>query len=207
MFKFATNDGHLSDQLQLHLAPTGGFAEYGADVQYAQPAHLEEVLQQFVANHLEGLRRAGANLAQLDDETSLLLMVELSRYPEVVEVAGESLEPHAVAQYLRELAYAFHTWYAGTPETDRFKANDSGQAVLVSMEGPGATPAVEVIKKEVALFDKYEAAFKLLAKLHVIPKKTDRLMQRMNENSQSYIKAEEEELLTLNWHCVGEKPA
>lgn len=37
------------------------------------------------------------------------------------------------------------TWYAGTPETDRFKANDSGQAVLVSMEGPGATPAVEVI--------------------------------------------------------------
>lgn len=37
------------------------------------------------------------------------------------------------------------TWYAGTPETDRFKANDSGQAVLVSLEVPGATPAVEVI--------------------------------------------------------------
>ena len=37
------------------------------------------------------------------------------------------------------------TWYAGTPEADRFKANDSGQAVLVSMEGPGATPSVEVI--------------------------------------------------------------
>jgi hypothetical protein len=37
------------------------------------------------------------------------------------------------------------TWYAGTPETDRIKPNDSGQAVLVSMEGPGATPAVEVI--------------------------------------------------------------
>jgi arginyl-tRNA synthetase len=32
-----------------------------------------------------------------------------------VEAAGESLEPHAIAQYLRELAYAFHTWYGGTP--------------------------------------------------------------------------------------------
>lgn len=56
-----------------------------------------------------------ANLARLDDEGSLALMVELSRYPEVVEAAGAALEPHLVAQYLRELAYAFHTWYAATP--------------------------------------------------------------------------------------------
>jgi sterol 24-C-methyltransferase len=28
----------------------------------------------------------------------------------------------------------------------------------------------------------------------------------MNENSHSYIRAEEEQLLTLNWHCVGQKP-
>lgn len=33
------------------------------------------------------------------------------------------------------------TWYSGTPETDRFKANDSGQALLVELPGPGA-PAV-----------------------------------------------------------------
>ena len=48
--------------------------------------------------------------------------------------------------------------------------------------------------------------FKFLAKIHVIPKKTNAMMQRMNENSQSYIEAEEEELLTLNWHCVGGSP-
>ncbi len=34
------------------------------------------------------------------------------------------------------------TWYAGTPETDRFKANDSGQALLVSIESVGAPPVV-----------------------------------------------------------------
>ncbi len=38
------------------------------------------------------------------------------------------------------------TWYAGTPETDRFKANDSGQALLVSLESRGATPDVQTLR-------------------------------------------------------------
>ncbi len=38
------------------------------------------------------------------------------------------------------------TWYAGTPETDRFKANDSGQALLVSIAGPGAMPDVQALR-------------------------------------------------------------
>lgn len=37
------------------------------------------------------------------------------------------------------------TWYAGTPETDRFKGNDAGQALLVSLAGAGSTPAVEAL--------------------------------------------------------------
>ncbi|NCT72154.1 MAG: arginine--tRNA ligase [Xanthomonadaceae bacterium] len=75
-----------------------------------------------------------ANLAKLDDDTSLQLMVELSRYPEVVEAAGESLEPHLVAQYLRELAYAFHTWYAGTPVLiDDAAARDARLALALAV--------------------------------------------------------------------------
>ena len=38
------------------------------------------------------------------------------------------------------------TWYAGTPETDRFKANDSGQALLVSIRGVGELPEVEAVR-------------------------------------------------------------
>ncbi|MET4576624.1 metallophosphoesterase family protein [Ottowia thiooxydans] len=38
------------------------------------------------------------------------------------------------------------TWYAGTPETDRFRANDSGQALWVEVAAPGATPEVEVLQ-------------------------------------------------------------
>lgn len=38
------------------------------------------------------------------------------------------------------------TWYAGTPETDRFRANESGQALWVELAGPGALPAVTPLR-------------------------------------------------------------
>lgn len=34
------------------------------------------------------------------------------------------------------------TWYAGTPEPDRFRANDAGNALLVDIAAPGAVPQV-----------------------------------------------------------------
>ncbi|HRF71220.1 MAG TPA: DNA repair exonuclease [Accumulibacter sp.] len=36
-------------------------------------------------------------------------------------------------------------WYSGTPETDRFRANDSGQALLVELNEPRALPTVRAI--------------------------------------------------------------
>ena len=56
-----------------------------------------------------------ANLDKLNDEASQALMIELSRYAEVVEAASLTLEPHTIAQYLRELATAFHTAYHAQP--------------------------------------------------------------------------------------------
>ncbi len=56
-----------------------------------------------------------AHLVLLDDAPAQELMRELSRYPEVVEAASAALEPHLVAQYLRELANAFHGWYHASP--------------------------------------------------------------------------------------------
>ncbi len=34
------------------------------------------------------------------------------------------------------------SWYSGTPETDRFRANASGQALLVELEGPDLPPRI-----------------------------------------------------------------
>ncbi|WP_447988805.1 metallophosphoesterase family protein [Achromobacter spanius] len=38
-----------------------------------------------------------------------------------------------------------HTWYAGTPEQDRFRGNEPGYVLNVHIDGPGATPVVERI--------------------------------------------------------------
>lgn len=37
------------------------------------------------------------------------------------------------------------TWYSGTPETDRFRANASGQALIVELAAPGALPVVTAV--------------------------------------------------------------
>ena len=37
------------------------------------------------------------------------------------------------------------TWYSGTPETDRFRGNEPGFALLVDIDSPGATPLVKRI--------------------------------------------------------------
>jgi DNA repair exonuclease SbcCD nuclease subunit len=34
------------------------------------------------------------------------------------------------------------TWYSGTPETDRFRANDSGRALIIELSTPGMEPVV-----------------------------------------------------------------
>ncbi len=36
-------------------------------------------------------------------------------------------------------------WYSGTPEPDRFRANDAGQALLVDVAAPGAEPQVTAL--------------------------------------------------------------
>ena len=46
----------------------------------------------------------------LTEERELDLLRELSRYPEIVETAARSYEPHLVAYYVRDLANEFHTF-------------------------------------------------------------------------------------------------
>ena len=83
-------------------------------VYYIQYAHARvcSVLRQLGERGLAWNRDNGlANLARLQSEHERALMVEIARYAEIVEAAATNLEPHLVAQYLRELAYALHTYY------------------------------------------------------------------------------------------------
>src|SRR5262249_7591917 len=90
-------------------------------IQYAH-ARVASVMRQLAERGLAFDRAKGvANLAMLDAENEQALMVELSRYPEVVEAAGQNLEPHLIANYLRELAAAFHMYY----NTSQFLVDDA----------------------------------------------------------------------------------
>ena len=84
-------------------------------VQYAH-ARVHSLLRQAAEKgYAIDIDNGLAHLDQLTDEASQALMIELSRYPEVVEAASLTLEPHSIAQYLRELATAFHTAYHAQP--------------------------------------------------------------------------------------------
>ncbi|MEO7852017.1 MAG: arginine--tRNA ligase [Rubrivivax sp.] len=81
-------------------------------VQYAH-ARICSVLAQFAAKH--GDRADGAQAAALQRLTAPAeqqLMRKLADYPDMLARATADLAPHDVAFYLRELASAFHSYYA-----------------------------------------------------------------------------------------------
>ena len=84
-------------------------------VQYAHARICSLLRQAGEKGYAHDAARGDAALHRLDDAPAQELMRELSRFPEVVEAAGATLEPHLVAQYLRELANAFHGWYHASP--------------------------------------------------------------------------------------------
>jgi DNA repair exonuclease SbcCD nuclease subunit len=52
----------------------------------------------------------------------------------------------ALGDWHRTLSISSATWYAGTPEPDRFGSQERGQALLVEIASPGATPKVTPVE-------------------------------------------------------------
>jgi arginyl-tRNA synthetase len=90
-------------------------------VQYAH-ARMSKVLRDWVSDHggdLAALPRA--DLALLTAPTEAALMLKLAEYPEMLARAAADLAPHDVAFYLRDVASAFHSYYAA----ERFLVDDA----------------------------------------------------------------------------------
>ena len=80
-------------------------------IQYAH-ARVRSVFRQLAEKQLDWDRNEGlANMNMLGEAHEDALLVNLSRYPEIVETAAFNHEPHMLTHYLRDLANDFHTYY------------------------------------------------------------------------------------------------
>jgi arginyl-tRNA synthetase len=93
-------------------------------VQYAH-ARICSVLAQARTQGHDTDRLGEADLSLLVAPTELALMLKLADYPGMLSGAARELAPHDVAFYLRDLASAFHSYYAA----ERFLVDDAGLAL------------------------------------------------------------------------------
>jgi arginyl-tRNA synthetase len=83
-------------------------------VYYVQYAHARvcSVFRQLTEKGFTHDPANGAkHLERLTETHEQVLLNRLTRYPEMLQAAAESMEPHNVAHFLRELAYEYHSYY------------------------------------------------------------------------------------------------
>ena len=78
---------------------------------YVQYAHARA---HSVMSKLGEVDLAQADLSLLTEEAEGILLKRLQAYPDMVKAACDKLEPHQVANYLKELAGEFHSFYNAT---------------------------------------------------------------------------------------------
>ncbi|UZG44580.1 arginine--tRNA ligase [Caldimonas thermodepolymerans] len=84
-------------------------------VYYVQYAHARicSVIRNWQSDHGgDPATLASADLSHLVQPAEAALMLKLAEFPAVLKSAADSLAPHDVAFYLREVASAYHTYYA-----------------------------------------------------------------------------------------------
>ena len=104
-----SNDQQLDFDLELAKSRSNDNPVYY--IQYAH-ARIVSVFRQLEEKSLAWNAINGrGNLALLTEPQEKALMTELSRYPEILELAASNLAPQHLVHYLRDLANNFHTYY------------------------------------------------------------------------------------------------
>lgn len=101
------SEQHLDFDLELAKSQSNDNPVYY--IQYAH-ARICSVFRQLAEKELT-YDASQADYNRLDTEHEQALLIQLSRYPEVLENAASVYEPHQLAYYLRDLSQAFHTYY------------------------------------------------------------------------------------------------
>lgn len=102
-------DQHMDFDLELAKEQSNANPVYY--VQYAY-ARICSVMRQLAAKQWIWDRSLGMKMLNaLQEVQEQDLLVLLNRYPEMIESAANSYEPHIIAHYLRDLAQSFHVYY------------------------------------------------------------------------------------------------
>jgi arginyl-tRNA synthetase len=103
------NDQHMDFDLDLAKSQSSDNPLYY--IQYAH-ARICSVFRQLAERNLQYDQDAGLNaLNRLTTEHEQALIKQLSRYAEIIMQSAQNLEPHRLANYLRDLATDFHAYY------------------------------------------------------------------------------------------------
>lgn len=100
------SEQHLDFDLDLATSQSSDNPVYY--IQYAH-ARLCSVFRQL--NEKDFAHEQGADHALLSEKHEQQLLTTLAKYPEVVLSAASQYEPHQLANFMRELANDFHTYY------------------------------------------------------------------------------------------------
>ncbi len=102
-------DQHLDFDLDLATSKSNENPVYY--IQYAH-ARICSIYRQLAEKGLEANQTTGLeNLNLLDKEIEAEIANKLTLYPSVIKSASEKLEPHLLANYLKELANLLHSYY------------------------------------------------------------------------------------------------
>ena len=102
-------DQHMDFDLELAKEQSNANPVYY--VQYAY-ARISSVMRQLAAKQKVWEKSLGMNvLKELKEPQEQDLLVLLNRYPEILELAAITYEPHIIAHFLRDLAQLFHVYY------------------------------------------------------------------------------------------------
>ena len=79
-------------------------------IQYAH-ARISSVLRKMTELDSDWMKKMNLSNSKLILEEEHLIMQHLMKFPEIIKQAAQQHEPHTIANYLRELAGEFHSYY------------------------------------------------------------------------------------------------
>ncbi len=109
IFLSRSYESHLDFDLELAKKKTNDNPVYY--VQYVH-ARISSIIAKAAAEkEINSIEKTDAGIARLIEPEDIALIKALARYPEIIELAANKLEPHKVTYYLTNLASLFHTYY------------------------------------------------------------------------------------------------